>query len=160
MLSGGILRLALDDTRQGSFCLKGTIRDLCNAVVIMGYTLADGLGARASGDAISYVCWIFFLNTFPINIILSVKYGKTFFAYVGQRWKYGLLGGLCSLGAYGVTIWAMAEAPIALVAALRETSVIFGLLMAVIFLKEKASPLRVLSVLLVAGGAICMKVLA
>ncbi len=69
----------------------------------------------------------------------------------------GLGGGLAGLGSYGIAIWAMTVAPIALVAALRETSVIFGMLMAVLFLGEKLSPVRVLAILLVMGGAMTLR---
>ena len=159
LLSAGILTLAVDAARRASFSWPGTLMALGNAVVVMGYTLADGFGARASGHAVSYVCWLFFFNAFPMAIIVNARYGKHFRDYVRSRWPYGLFGGLCSLGAYGVTIWAMSEAPMALVAALRETSVVFGLLLAVVFLKEKVTALRVSAIALVAAGTVCMKVL-
>ena len=159
LLSAGILTLAVDAARRVDFSWPGTLMALANAVVVMGYTVSDGFGARASGHAVSYVCWLFFFNAFPMTLIVNAKYGKKFRDYARQRWQYGLFGGLCSLGAYGVTIWAMSMAPMALVAALRETSVIFGLLLAVIFLKEKVSPLRVVAVCLVMAGMLCMKVL-
>ena len=158
LLSAGILTLAVDSARQGAFSWLGTFMALGNAVVIMGYTLADGYGARASEHAVSYVCWVFFFNAFPMSLIVNARYGARFRDYVRGRWQYGLLGGVCSLGAYGVTIWAMSVAPMALVAALRETSVVFGLLLAVFFLKEKITRLRVVAVALVAVGMACMKV--
>ena len=64
---------------------------------------------------------------------------------------------LAGLGSYGIAIWAMTVAPIALVAALRETSVIFGMIMAVLFLGEKLSVVRVLAILLVMGGAMILR---
>lgn len=88
----------------------------------MAYTLADGYGARASGDGVSYTCWIFFLNIFPLHIYVLGRYGKSYLSYLRKRAVIGLGGGLCGLGSYGIAIWAMTVAPIALVAALRETS--------------------------------------
>jgi drug/metabolite transporter (DMT)-like permease len=76
---------------------------------------------------------------------------------VQRRWKQGFTGGCCSLLAYGLSVWAMARAPISLVAALRETSVLFGMLIAVLYLKEKFSVARAVSILLVAGGAVSIK---
>lgn len=157
LLSAGILTLAVDAARRVDFSWLGTGLALANAVVVMGYTVSDGFGARASGHAVSYVCWLFFFNAFPMTLIVSARYRKKFWDYALLRWKYGLFGGLCSLGAYGVTIWAMSEAPMALVAALRETSVIFGLLLAVVFLKEKVSLFRGVAVCLVMAGMVCMK---
>lgn len=160
LLAGGILLLAVDAGRRGNFSLLGTAMALGNAVVIMGYTLSDGFGARASGAPVSYVCWLMFLNAFPMSLTVNAIYGERFRTYVRLRWRFGLAGGLASLGAYGVTIWAMAYAPIALVAALRETSVVFGLLLAVVVLKERVTAARVAAIALVVAGSACMKVLA
>lgn len=160
LLSAGILTLAVDAVRRGSFSRSGTLLALANAVVVMGYTLSDGYGARLSGHAVSYVCWFYFFNAFPITLIVNAHYGSRFRDYVKQRWGYGLFGGLCSLGSYGITVWAMTRAPMALVAALRETSVIFGMLLAAVFLHERITQARVLAVLLVAGGIMCIKLLA
>ncbi len=103
------------------------------------------------------MCWLYVINTFPINIILLLRQRKSYIPYFKQRWKIGLFGGLCSLGSYGVALWAMTKAPIAMVAALRETSVIFGMLLAILFLGEKFSPVKLLAVVLVATGIIIMR---
>ncbi|HXE97568.1 MAG TPA: EamA family transporter, partial [Dongiaceae bacterium] len=63
----------------------------------------------------------------------------------------------CSVGSYGLALWAMTQAPIALVAALRETSVVFATLIAAGFLKEQVTPLRYLSILVVTAGAVAIK---
>ena len=160
LLSAGILTLAVDSVRRGLFQLRPTLIALANAVVIMGYTVVDGSGVRVSGNAIAYVCWVFFLNAFPVFFYVIIRYRGDYFRYVRKRWKYGLLGGLCSCVAYGLSIWAMARAPISLVAALRETSVIFGMLLGILYLKECFSPARVLSVALVVAGAISIKLFA
>lgn len=153
LLSGGILTLAFQEKTQGHGTLKGTLFSLRVSLVIMGYTLADGLGARASGNSLSYICWLFFINIFPVNIYIALKYGREYFVYFKKKAASGLGGGLCSLASYGIAIWAMTVAPIALVAALRESSVIFGMLLSVIFLGEKLSPLRVCAICLVFFGA-------
>lgn len=157
LLCMGILVLALEQ-KSNKTGLKGIFYSLRTSFVIMGYTLADGYGARASGDAISYTCWIFFLNIFPLHIYVLARHGKSYLGYLRKRAVVGLGGGLCGLGSYGIAIWAMTMAPIALVAALRESSVIFGMLMAVFFLGEKLSVVRVLAILLVMGGAMILRV--
>ena len=156
-LCSGVLVLTRENVRNGRFNISGALAAVGTAVVIMGYTLFDGYGARASGNPISYVCWLYVINTFPINIILLLRQRKSYIPYFKQRWKIGLFGGLCSLGSYGVALWAMTKAPIAMVAALRETSVIFGMLLAILFLGEKFSPVKLLAVVLVATGIIIMR---
>ena len=160
LLSAGILALSADALRQGGLALRGCCVALVNALVIMCYTLADGYGARASLNPVSYACWLFFINAFPMTLIVSWRYRGEFTAYVRRRWRFGLLGGVCSLGSYGIAIWAMTLAPIAMVAALRESSVIFGMLLAVFFLGERVTYSRALAVLLVAAGVMSLHALA
>lgn len=153
LLCSGIFTLALQQKLLGGGSLKGVLYSLRTSFVIMGYTLADGLGARLSGDSVSYSCWLFVLNIFPLNLYILARCGKSYLNYLKERAAIGLAGGLCGLGSYGIAIWAMTLAPIALVAALRESSVIFGMILAVVFLHEKLTALRVLAVLLVMAGA-------
>ncbi|MEG2171872.1 MAG: DMT family transporter [Desulfovibrionaceae bacterium] len=157
LLCGGVLTLAIDSLRGKIFQLKGTLAALGTAIVIMCYTLADGYGARASGNGISYTCWIFFLNIFLLNGYVLCRHGKTYVLYLRGRATVGLFGGLCGLGSYGIALWAMTVAPIALVAALRESSVIFGMLMAVFFLGEKCTLARVCAIILVVCGAMVVR---
>ena len=106
-LCAGVLTLTRDNIKNGKFNINGALAAVGTAVVIMGYTLFDGYGARASGNPISYVCWLYVINTFPINVILLLRQRKTYIPYFCNRWKHGLFGGLCSLGSYGVALWAM-----------------------------------------------------
>lgn len=160
LLSTGILALAADSLRRGRFNLPVTLSALANALIIMGYTVVDGSGVRLSGSTISYICWVFFLNAFPILIIAVILGRGKYFRYLKGRWKYGLFGGTCSFIAYGLSLWGMTQAPISLVAALRETSVVFGMLLGVIFLKETITPARLLAVCLVLAGTVSIKILA
>ena len=109
-LCAGVLTLTRDNIKNGKFNINGALAAVGTAVVIMGYTLFDGYGARASGNPISYVCWLYVINTFPINVILLLRQRKTYIPYFCNRWKHGLFGGLCSLGSYGVALWAMTTA--------------------------------------------------
>ncbi|MDR0827166.1 MAG: DMT family transporter [Desulfovibrio sp.] len=158
ILSAGILVMALDSLKRGDFNLTATFFALANSLVIMGYTVMDGSGVRVSGEPLSYVCWISFLNFFPITTFVLARRGaKAYWMYLKTRWKYGFTGGVCSAVAYGLAVWCMSRAPIPQVAALRETSVVFGMLLAVIFLKEKLTPARVVSVFAVLAGAMVMR---
>ena len=100
---------------------------------------------------------IFVLNIFPLHILILCRNGRDYLHYLRGRALPGLSGGACGLASYGIAIWAMTQAPIALVAALRETSVIFGMLLAIVFLGERFSPLRALAVVLVACGGMVLR---
>ena len=84
---------------------------------------------------------------------------QAFRAHVKKNWATGLLGGLCTAGSYGLSLWAMTYAPIALVAALRGTSVVFATLIAAIFLNERFGTIRYVAAGMVTVGAAAMKVI-
>jgi len=158
LISGGVLVLALESWRAGKLHASSTLFALTNACVIVIYTVIDGQGARLSGHAFSYTGWIF-LGTAVLLFALSLAtHGREMLKSIAPGWKRGLLGGASTLASYALALWAMTRAPIALVAALRETSVVFGVLIAAMFLKERVSRLRYASVLTVTAGAIAIKV--
>lgn len=157
LLCAGIFSLALEQKLKRKGNLKGVIYALRTSFVIMAYTLADGYGARLSGNGPSYACWLFVIDVFPLHCYIMARHGRAYLAYLRERGRIGLTGGLCGLGSYGIVIWAMTVAPIAIVAALRETSVIFGMLMAVMFLGEKLTPLRIAAIFLVVAGAMTIR---
>ena len=159
LLSAGILVLAADGLRHGKAHLGTTCFGLANAVVVALYTVVDGLGVRLAGNALSYAQWLFFLNVFPLLILGLATRRESLVAAARTRWKTSLLGGLCTIGSYGLVLWAMTRAPLALVAALRETAVVFGTVFAAAFLGEKFGAARYLAAALVTAGAIAMKML-
>ncbi|MDQ2942680.1 MAG: hypothetical protein M3R21_03305, partial [Candidatus Dormibacteraeota bacterium] len=83
-----------------------------NACIIAMYTLVDGAGARASGNAISYVTWLTFFEGIPFIAWVIVRRGRPALAYLRGSVRIGLVGGGCSLAAYGIVLWAMTRAPI------------------------------------------------
>ncbi len=109
---------------------------LANAAIIATYTLIDGAGARASGNALSYVVWLSFLEGLLFLAWIVARRGRPAVAYLGRGWRRGLAGGAASVAAYGIVLWAMTRAPVAAVAALRETSVLFAALMGALWLRE------------------------
>ncbi len=157
LISVGILALTGDSWGSGRFPLASTVFGLLNSVVIMAYTLVDGLGIRASGNASSYILWLFFLIPLPLLSLTLLTRPGAFKAQFGLRWKLGFLGGICTAVSYGLALWAMTVAPIALVAGLRETSVIFGTVFACLFLKERFGLLRYAAAVLVTAGGVAIK---
>ena len=152
----GILCLASDNIRRGARW-RDMLIPLRVSFLIMGYTLADGFGAQRNGNAASYASWIFLINVLPIHTVILGRYGRAYVEYARKRVVVGVCGGLAGFASYGIAIWAMTVAPIAVVAALRETSVIFGMLLAVALLHERFTMLRALSVVLVVCGGMLLK---
>ena len=127
------------------------------AMTISAYTLVDGIGARVAGDANAYAAALFAVDAYPMLALCLWRRGLE-----GVRPALGFLvpgfaGGAMSLAAYWIVIWAMTVAPIALVAATRETSVLFAGLIAVVVLKEPMTPIRGLSAALILAGLVVMR---
>jgi drug/metabolite transporter (DMT)-like permease len=157
LISAGILVLTGESWRSGRFPLASTVFALLNAVVIMAYTLVDGLGIRLAGSASGYILWLFFLIPFPLLAFTLLTRPKAFGVQFRLRWKAGFFGGVCTAASYGLALWAMTVAPIAIVAGLRETSVIFGTVFACLFLKERFGVMRYVAAGLVTMGGIAIK---
>ena len=157
LLSFGILTLTSDGWLSGKIGFAPTAIALTNAVVISIYTLVDGIGLRLAGDPVSYICWLLFLQPVLLLPYSLITQRESFIAQLKTRWRTCFLGGVCTCASYGLALYAMAYIPIALVAALRETSVIFGTIMAAIFLRERFGPIRYVAAVLVTAGAIAMK---
>jgi drug/metabolite transporter (DMT)-like permease len=158
VLAAGIMVLAVDGGRRAIMAsphvlLYAAATSLC----ITAYTLSDGLGARASGNAHSYVLWLFVLDALPMIALTLLIRRRSFAAAARANWKAGFLGGALSLVAYWIAIWAMTIASIPIVAALRETSILFALLIGTFWLGERVTSVRIVSILLVVAGLLVMR---
>jgi len=130
---------------------------LLNAAIIGVYTLIDGAGARASGNALSYVVYLTFLEGVFFLAWLRWRRGAPAVTYIARQWRRGLLGGFCSVAAYGIVLWAMTRAPIAAVSALRETSVLFAAIIGSFLLKEGFGIARLVGAASVVAGVAALK---
>ena len=130
---------------------------LANAAIIAVYTLVDGAGARASGNALSYVVWLTFLEGVFFLAWVRWRKGPPAVTYIARQWRRGLLGGFCSVAAYAIVLWAMTRAPVAAVAALRETSVLFAALIGTLLLKEGFGSARLAGAASVVAGVAALK---
>lgn len=130
---------------------------LATSLFIAGYTLVDGMGARANGDPHGYVVWLFVLEAPLIVIPLVASRGPGALRQLWPAWRVGVMGGALSLGAYWIAIWAMTVAPIALVAALREASVLFAIAISVIVMREALTRWRLLAALAITTGVVVMR---
>ncbi|HTN93036.1 MAG TPA: DMT family transporter [Gallionella sp.] len=158
LISCGVLMLAGDAWRAGTFRSASAMFALANAGVIVVYTVIDGQGARLSGHAFSYTGWMFLLTAPLLLAISAASQGREMLQRIQLGWRRGLIGGACTLASYGLALWAMTRAPIALVAALREISVVFAAIIAATFLKEPITRLRYASIFAVCAGAVAIKV--
>lgn len=159
LLSAGILWLAFDHWRATQAKARTLALGLLNAGFIAAYTITDALGVRAAGNAWSYVLWMFFLNAFPLLAIALIHDAQAFLDASKRAWRRGFVSGTFSVGSYGLVLWAMTQAPIALVAALRETSILFGMMIGGLVLQERTGHARWIAVGLITAGAAAMKVL-
>ncbi|WP_159236669.1 DMT family transporter [Raoultella terrigena] len=136
---------------------RGVVLALINACFIAGYTLVDGTGVRLSGSALGYTLWSFLMNGSCLLVWATIARRREVSRYLRQHWHNGLLGGVSTMGSYGLALWAMTQAPLAVVAALRETSILFGALIAFVLLKERVIPLRIAAACGIAAGAILLR---
>jgi drug/metabolite transporter (DMT)-like permease len=115
-------------------------------------------GARASGNALQYVAALFVLDGWPFALIVFARRGgAVVWPYAAKRWPVALVGALASLGSYGIALWAMTRAPVALVAALRETSVLFAALLGSWFLKETFTMRRAVGTVTILAGVMALR---
>jgi len=155
LISAGILSIGL--LQEGQPRRDATMWALANAVIIATYTLVDGAGVRLSGSAAGYAAWMFLLQG-PIFIaIVVVRRGRAAAQYAGGNWRRGFAGGVFLIASYGIVLWAMTRAPVAAVAALRETSVIFAALLGSVFLKEPFGRQRLIGACAVALGVMALR---
>jgi drug/metabolite transporter (DMT)-like permease len=156
MISCGVFAMA-SGAPAGEPSRKGTLLALINAAVIASYTLIDGAGVRRSGAPVAYATWLFLLNALPLVAWVLLARGRAFLAYAARHWRLGLVGGVGNLGSYGLALWAMTHAPVALVAALRETAILFGMAIAALFLGERLGPARLAAAALIVAGAASLR---
>ncbi|WP_271893555.1 EamA family transporter [Candidatus Phyllobacterium onerii] len=157
LICSGVLALALESRRRAGSNRATTIFALTNAVVIASYTLIDGIGVRHSGAPASYTMWVFVLNAVPLFIWTMIMRPGELWPHFLKRTRLATIGGVGTLGSYGLALWAMTMAPVAAVAALRETAILFAVAISAFILKESVGPKRLAAVALIAMGAAVMR---
>ncbi|MGO4280430.1 MULTISPECIES: EamA family transporter [Cupriavidus] len=157
MVSGGIIVIALQGHRASR---AGALAALTTGAMIALYTVIDGIGVRLSGgQALSYTAWMFLFYWLMPILFVAVRGLAPLWAPVrSEPLAVGssLVGGLVSIAAYGIVIWALQSGAMGAVSALRETSVVFAVLIGRVFLRESVSGTRWLACIVVAAGAVCL----
>jgi drug/metabolite transporter (DMT)-like permease len=153
LVCGGIMGLSLGKDRPD---IRSILAALLSGAFIAGYMVSDGLGVRRAGDALSYVAWMSMVQGVPMPLVyLAIRRRWPPLAWDRETAK-ALGGGLISLLAYGVVIWAMVGADMARVSGLRETSILFATVIGAVFLKEPFTLRRGASAVLITAGALCL----
>ncbi|BDH47731.1 membrane protein [Salmonella enterica subsp. enterica serovar Choleraesuis] len=154
IICSAILAMAFN-SRHGSS--TGLLMALLIACFIAGYTLLDGVGVRLSGAAAGYALWSFLLNGLTLSLWGALRLRRSLIIQLRPHWGKALAGGACTLGSYGLALWAMTQAPLAIVAALRETSILFAAIIAIVILREKPRLLQVAAAAGIAAGAMVLR---
>ncbi|MGH7024778.1 MAG: EamA family transporter, partial [Caulobacteraceae bacterium] len=150
LVSIGILGVAIG---RGAPRLASLFAALTTGLLISCYTVTDGLGGRASGAAVSYACWLFLIQGAAMPFVyLAVRRRWPTLGLDAETLK-SAIGGTLSLLAYGVVIWALSFAPMGQVSALRETGILFAMVIGVLFLKERPSSPQLFAAAVIAAGA-------
>ncbi|MFP3920495.1 MAG: EamA family transporter [Dichotomicrobium sp.] len=157
MIAAGIISLGLVRQSDGLRNLPATVLALATGCFIAGYSLVDGTGARLAGTALGFYCWMTLSNAIVFAIYLRLARPGTLSRIpANARWTF-VIGGTASFLAYALVTWAFTQAPIALVTALRETSIIFALAIGVIVLKERLNLAKLFWVLVTVAGAVLLR---
>lgn len=155
-ICGGVLLIA-GGRFKGSDAGKTVLTALGIALVIAAYTVLDGAGVRRSGSAAGYTLWVFLLTGAALFGWTMLRRRPQMLQSVATDSWIPLGGGGASLLSYGIALWAMTKAPVAAVAALRETSILFAVLISMILLREKATWNRIAAAMLLTAGAVAIR---
>jgi drug/metabolite transporter (DMT)-like permease len=157
LICGGVLGLAVHAPAHSGRHPNATAFALGTACVIAGYTVIDGLGVRRSGAPVAYTLWIFLLTGLEMLLWTLIRRRRDFFVYLHGHWPWALAGGSGTMVSYMLALWAMTVAPVALVAALRETSILFATVISAVVLKERITRQRLACIGLIVGGALALR---
>lgn len=158
-VSLGVLVMAFDSLRVAKSGGSTMAAALINACFIAAYTVTDGIGVRKSGAPIAYTLWIFVLHALPLLLWAMFTAREKLIEQFKSRWKAGIFGGVATVGSYGSALWAMSQnVPVAAVAALRETSILFAAALAVIVFKEAIGIWRMAGIVVILAGVALIRI--
>lgn len=136
---------------------RAVVYALITSVFIASYTLSDGSGARLADTASSYAVYLFLCDGLWSLILALALRGRAIAPTLFAEWRIGLLTGSLSAVAYWIAMWAMTRAPLASIAALRETSILFAMAISVVALGEKLTAWRIAAALLIVAGVVGLR---
>ncbi len=155
VISSGILLLSLEHGLPKSWADVGLA--LMSAAATAAYTIVDGRGVQMADSPLAFALWLFWLIGAPLGAWALVARRGPFLQTLKAHWGRTFLAGAGSIASYGLALWAMTLSPIVLVAALRETSTLFGTLIAATLLKEAIGRARVAATVVIVAGAVLVR---
>lgn len=156
-IGSGVCLMSLKGGATGRMPPKAFLYAITTAMCTASYTLVDGWGARLSGSPSGFLFLASILDGLLTCAYVLVAHGTRAFTRLAPAWRPGVAAGAMALSSYWIVIWAFTQAPIALVAALRETSVLFAVAIAVLYLKERVGWTRIAAAGLIACGVVLMR---
>jgi drug/metabolite transporter (DMT)-like permease len=159
LISAGVLVMAFDSMRIAKSGGATVATALLNACFIAAYTVTDGIGVRKSGSPIAYTLWLTILHATPLLAWATYTSRVKLFALFAKRWRAGIFGGFATLASYGAALWAMSQnVPVAAVAALRETSILFAAAISFFLFKEALGRYRILGIVIILSGVALIRI--
>ncbi|MGB8816887.1 MAG: DMT family transporter [Rhizobiaceae bacterium] len=159
LVSAGVLVMAFDSLRVAKAGGSTLATALVNACFIAAYTVTDGIGVRISGAPIAYTLWIFVLHALPLLFWALLTARAKLIAQFRARWRAGLFGGAATVSSYGSALWAMSQnVPVAAVAALRETSILFAAAISFFLFKEALGRFRMAGIIVILAGVALIRI--
>lgn len=153
LISSGILAMRFDEQnlRPGVSLL---FTAFLTGLMVAGYTVLDAYGARISGDWLSFLVWLMFLDGLAFVALISLLRGNTLWTTVCREWRLSLMSGFLGVTAFSVFLWALSRGLTGGVSALRETSVLFASLIGILIYKERYSLRKLIGILCITAGII------
>jgi drug/metabolite transporter (DMT)-like permease len=153
----GLMSLVLVRRADGIWDTRSAATALVTGAFTAGYSIVDGTGARVAGTALGFYAVLSLLNAALMLGLMQWRRPALLRAVARGSWRRPLMAGGASFTAFALVVWAFTQAPIALVAAVRETSVIFALLIGVVFLKEKLNLVKLFATAVTASGTMLVR---
>ncbi len=155
MVSFGIIAMTFGRDRPN---VKSILAALATGLFIASYTVTDGIGSRLSGHPQSYAAWLFLFQGAPMPLVYMAMRGRLAIDPYDRETLKAASSGILSLLGYGIVIWALALSPMGQVSALRETSILFAVLLGRVFLGERLTLNRIVAGVTIAIGAIVLSI--
>jgi drug/metabolite transporter (DMT)-like permease len=155
IVSAGLATLVLAGRRPGRAAFLAAVG---TGLTIAAYTTVDGIGVRASGSPVGYIGWLMILESLCVPMFAAVRRRDVLLKQPKRVLAAGLAAGALSVLAYGLVLWAQTRGALAPIAALRETSVIFGAIIATLVFREPFGRTRIMATVLVAGGIVLLNI--
>lgn len=152
VVSGGLVAVALLGRGKGRLHTAAVLAAVGTGVAIATYTTVDGVGVRASGSPAGYIAWLMILQGAVLIITALAVRRRRLWPAVRTVWGRGLIGGVLSIFAYGLVLWAQTRGALAPIAALRETSIVVGAVIGTVLFRERFGLPRIAATAVVVAG--------